>query len=112
MPKAKPTQVIVHRIELQEKERELLEPFVQAKQVEQVAKSAAMIGGAAALGVGAYVAWWATESIFGWMGSAKDKYNEMKQTVKEYDEQTDGATSERLKNSSPAARIFLGIMGV
>ena len=25
MPKAKPTQVIVHRIELQEKEREMLE---------------------------------------------------------------------------------------
>ena len=112
MPKAKPTQVIVHRIELQEKERELLEPFVQAKQVEQVAKSAAMVGGAAALGVGAYVAWWATESLFGWMGSAKDKYNEMRQTLKDLDEQTDGATTERLKNSSPAARIFLSIMNV
>ena len=112
MPKAKPTQVIVHRIELANTERKMLEPIIAAKEVEQVAKSAAMIGGAAALGVGAYVAWWATESIFGWMGSAKDKYNEMKQTVKEYDEQTDGATSERLKNSSPAARVFLTIMGV
>ena len=112
MPKAKPTHVIVHRIELQEKERELLEPFVQAKQVEQVAKSAAMIGGAAALGVGAYVAWWATESVFGWMSGAKDKYNEMKESIKEYDEATDGASTERLKNSSPAARVFLTIMGV
>jgi hypothetical protein len=112
MPKAKPTQVIVHRIELANTERKMLEPIIAAKEVEQVAKSAAMIGGAAALGVGAYVAWWATESIFGWMGSAKDKYNEMKQTVKEYDEETDGATSERLKNSSPAARVFLTIMGV
>jgi len=112
MPKAKPTQVIVHRIELQEKERELLEPFVKAKEVEQVAKSVAMVGGAAALGVGAYVAWWTFDSVFGWMGNAKDKYKEMKQTIKEYDEQTDGATTERLKNSSPAARVFLTIMGV
>ena len=35
MPKSKPTQVFVHRIELQEKERELLEPFVKAKEIEQ-----------------------------------------------------------------------------
>ena len=112
MPKAKPTHVIVHRIELQEKERELLEPFVKAKEVEQVAKSVAMVGGAAALGVGAYVAWWTFDSVFGWMGNAKDKYNEMKATIKEYDEQTDGATSDALKNSSPAARVFLTMMGV
>lgn len=34
MPKAKPTQVIVHRIELQEKERELLEKYAEAKTME------------------------------------------------------------------------------
>ena len=77
MPKAKPTQVIVHRIELQEKERELIEPFVKAKEVEQFAKSAAMVGGAAALGVGAYVAWWTLDSIYGWGEKAKDRMEEV-----------------------------------
>ena len=36
MPKAKPTQVIVHRIELQEKERDMLETLVVGKTVKNV----------------------------------------------------------------------------
>jgi len=39
MPKAKPSQVIVHRIELQEKERELLEKYMEAKTAEGYAKA-------------------------------------------------------------------------
>ena len=78
MPKAKPTHVIVHRIELQEKERELIEPFVKAKEVEQFAKSAAMVGGAAALGVGAYIAWWATDTLYGWGEKAADRLEVIK----------------------------------
>ena len=56
MPKAKPTQVIVHRIELQEKEREFLETL-------QVTQSIKNIGFAAAgasvpvLGFMSYKAW-------------------------------------------------------
>jgi len=46
LPKAKPDQVIVHRIELQEKEREMLEPFVKAKEVEQYGKTAATVAAA------------------------------------------------------------------
>jgi len=78
MPKAKPTHVIVHRIELQEKERELIEPFVKAKEVEQFAKSAAMVGGAAALGVGAYVAWWTLDTVYGWGEKAADRLEVIK----------------------------------
>ena len=37
MPKARPSQVIVHRIELQEKERELLEELQKSKVTEQYA---------------------------------------------------------------------------
>jgi hypothetical protein len=37
MPKSKPDQVIVHRIELQQSERELLEQFVAASSVNRVA---------------------------------------------------------------------------
>ena len=93
MPKAKPTHVIVHRIELQEKERELIEPFVKAKEVEQFAKSAAMVGGAAALGVGAYVAWWTLDTVYGWGTKAKDRMEEIADKIStpsnEYEEKYD-----------------------
>jgi len=111
MPKAKPTHVIVHRIELQEKERELIEPFVKAKEVEQIAKSASMAITAGAIGAGAWIAWWTFDAVFGWMGNAKDKIDEVKQNIKEYDEATDGEASKRIKNSSPAARVFMTILG-
>jgi len=110
MPKAKPTQVIVHRIELQEKERELLEPFVKAKEVEQIAKSTAMVVGAGALGVGAYVAWWACDSVFGWMDNAKDKITAAKQTIKEYDQQNDTNYENLAKGTSPLARILWSVL--
>ena len=112
MPKSKPDQVIVHRIELQEKERELLEPFVKAKEVEQYGKTTSAIITAGALGVGAYVAWWTTEAMFGWMNKAKDKAEEIRQKIKEYDSQTDADLSGMMKSTSPAARIFLSIIGV
>ncbi len=93
MPKAKPTHVIVHRIELQEKERELIEPFVKAKEVEQFAKSAAMVGSAAALGVGAYVAWWTLDTVYGWGTKAKDRMEEIAGKIStpsdEYEEKYD-----------------------
>jgi len=105
MPKSKPDQVIVHRIELQEKERELIEPFVKAKEVEQVAKSVAMVGAAGALGVGAWIAWWTFDSVFGWMGNAKDKVDEMRQKIKEIDEEHDTDFEAKIKSQSPLARL-------
>jgi len=111
MPKAKPDQVIVHRIELQEKERELLEPFAKAKEVEQYGKTAATIAAAGALGVGVYVAWWTTDAMFGWMNKAGDKLEEIKGKIDAMDEQSDGQFSEKLKTTSPAARIFLFLNG-
>ena len=41
MPKAKPTQVIVHRIELQSKEREYVEALVVGKTVKNIGVAAA-----------------------------------------------------------------------
>ena len=48
MPKSKPTQVIVHRVELQEKERELAELLIATKSLENVSNSVKGIG----IGVG------------------------------------------------------------
>jgi len=59
MPKAKPTQVIVHRIELQEKERDLLETAVSAKAVKNLTEPAIAA-------VGAYVAYKSAKALYGW----------------------------------------------
>jgi hypothetical protein len=111
MPKAKPTQVIVHRIELQETEREMLEPFVKAKEVEQYGKTASSIAMAGALGVAVYVGWWTTDAMFGWMNKAGDKLEELKVKIDTYDEQSGGQFSENLKKTSPLARLFLAVNG-
>ena len=111
MPRAKPTHVIVHRIELQEKERELLEPFVKAKEVEQYGKTAATVAAAGALGVGVYVAWWTTDAMFGWMSKAGDKLEEIKGKIDAANEETDGRASELIKSTSPAARLFMALNG-
>ena len=66
MPKSKPTQVIVHRIELQDKEREMVEAIVAGKTVEAVGKGAVYVVGAGALAAGAYVAWWTLDTVYGW----------------------------------------------
>jgi len=53
MPKAKPTQVIVHRIELQEKEREFLETLQATQTLKNLAYTGAAVG-ATAVG---YLGW-------------------------------------------------------
>ena len=47
MPKAKPTQVIVHRIELQEKEREMLETYATTQALKNVGIAAGVVGAVA-----------------------------------------------------------------
>jgi len=59
MPKAKPTQVIVHRIELQEKEREMLEPLVNAKAINNLTMPVAA-------GAAVYVGYKIGHAAFGW----------------------------------------------
>ena len=111
MPKARPTQVIVHRIELQDTEREMLETITKGKEIEQIGKTASSVVMAGALGVGVYVAWWTTDAMFGWMGKAKDKLDEVKARIDEYDEMSDGDFSKKLKSTSPLARLWLTIEG-
>ena len=56
MPKAKPTQVIVHRIELQEKEREYLEALQTTQSIKNMAIGGAALG-VTAVGFMSYKAW-------------------------------------------------------
>lgn len=63
MPKAKPTQVIVHRIELQEKEREMLEAMVVGQTVKNVVLPTAAV---AIVGSASYLSYKALKSAFDW----------------------------------------------
>ena len=63
MPKAKPTQVIVHRIELQEKERDMLEAVAVTKSISNVLMPTAAIAG---VGVAGYIGYKAANAFFDW----------------------------------------------
>tara|TARA_B110000881_G_C18267138_1_gene360881 strand:- start:92 stop:364 length:273 start_codon:yes stop_codon:yes gene_type:complete len=73
MPKAKPTQVIVHRIEFQEKERDLLESYAISKTINNIAWPVVAAGtaiGSFYLAIEIYgqstAAWdWAKDTNFG-----------------------------------------------
>ena len=73
MPKAKPDQVIVHRIELQEKEREMLEPLLMSKAVSNLVMPAVA-------GAGVYAGYKVGKSAFGW---AEDIYDGLRDRVSE-----------------------------
>jgi len=85
MPKAKPTQVIVHRIELQEKERELMETYVAGKTVRNLLEPAVAVAGA-------YVAYKTAYAIHGWgedwFTGIKDRVE--KQKSNNYKDKEDG----------------------
>ena len=66
MPKAKPTQVIVHRIELQEKEREMLETLVVTKAASNVALGINNVTMPIIAGFGAYTAYMTAKAAEGW----------------------------------------------
>lgn len=69
MPKAKPTQVIVHRIELQSKEREALEALVVGQTVKNVVVPTAVVAG---VGSAAYLSYKALKTAYDWGNDVVD----------------------------------------
>ena len=63
MPKAKPSQVIVHRIELQSKEREMLETLVVGQSVKNIVIPTAIIGG---VGAASYIGYKYAKATVDW----------------------------------------------
>jgi len=61
MPKSKPTSVIVHRVELQEKERELLEQYVVTNTLAKGVPMLLIGGGIAGL---AYIAYYVAKELY------------------------------------------------
>ena len=69
MPKAKPTQVIVHRIELQEKERDMLEVYVAGKTAKNILEPAIAVGGV-------WIAYKSARALHGWGEDWYDRLND------------------------------------
>ena len=63
MARAKPTHVIIHRIEMQEKEREYMETYLAGKTVQNVAVPIAIVGGVAGAG---YLGYKALNAAYEW----------------------------------------------
>ena len=100
MPKAKPDQVVVHRIELQEKEREMLEAVAMAHATRNLVVPAALSVG---VGVAGYVGYKAAKAAYGW---TEDIVDDMKEIVREKvmepivgaDSYTNPSTGQTFKN--------------
>ena len=69
MPKAKPDQVVVHRIELQEKEREMLETYIGGTAVKNVVSPIALTAG---VGAASYIGYKTAKAIAGWTDDIVD----------------------------------------
>ncbi|MEE2648054.1 MAG: hypothetical protein VYA57_04820 [Candidatus Thermoplasmatota archaeon] len=74
MPKSKPDQTVAFRIELQEKERELLEAWVAGNVIKNAVVPAAV---AAGVGSAAYIGYKSAKAAFGW---AEDIIDDIKGT--------------------------------
>ena len=95
MPKAKPSQVIVHRIELQEKEREALEAIVGAKVVKDIVTPLAITG---AVGTAGYLAYKSLKQVHGW---SEDIVDEIKKTP--------AFAGVQVAKLTPAGRVATGV---
>lgn len=74
MPKAKPDKVVVHRIEFNTKEREMLEAYMASQTVKNLVYPAAA-------GAGVYVAYKAARAAYGWTEDIVDKVRDNRPAV-------------------------------
>ena len=94
MPKAKPTQVIVHRIELQEKERDMLETIVVGKTVKNVVVPVAITAGVVSA---SYIGYKWAKATVDW---GTDAIDEVKNSY--------GAIALKTMNASPTGIPVVG----
>ena len=90
MPKAKPTQVIVHRIELQEKERDALETIVAGQTIKNVVVPA--VQGVAVASV-SYLSYKALKAAYDWGEDAVDEWMDKVKKAIVIDTSSSGVTS-------------------
>ena len=69
MARAKPTHVVIHRFELQEKERQYLETYIAGQTVQNVVIPAAIVAG---VGTAGYLGYKALKAAYEWGDDAID----------------------------------------
>ena len=81
IPKSAPSQVIVHRIELQSTERGYLEQYVVANTIRNVVIPSAVVAG---VGSAAYLGYKGLKAFFEWGTDVPEElWNDLKERVKE-----------------------------
>ena len=93
MPKSKPTQVIVHRIELQEKEREMMETLIVGKTARNIVEPAIAVGGL-------YVAYKTAYALHGWGEDIVTKFTDRVREGILTDPDLSGATIDPLSGTT------------
>lgn len=84
MPKAKPTQIITHRIELGEWERQnIAKPVSETAQLENLMKAGGMLLTGLGITAGAYTAYKIGHSVYGWADDIYDNIRENMRRAKE-----------------------------
>ncbi len=78
MPKAAPTQVIVHRIELQETERKLVEQYVVTNTISKAVPATIAAG---AMGLAAYGLYFFFDAVYDIGEKAKQVANQIKEAA-------------------------------
>jgi len=98
MPKSKPDQVIIHRIEFQDKEREILETVAMSKAVSNIALPAVA-------GAGVYAGYKVGKAAFGW---ADDIYDGLRDRIRE--QKNSGYTEYKNIFGLPGWGIWPGVI--
>ena len=78
MPKAKPDQVVVHRIELQEKEREMLEAYIGGTVVKNTVMPTVVGAGVVSA---AYIGYKTARAAYGWAEDIIDEIQQNKEKI-------------------------------
>ena len=96
MPKAKPTQVIVHRIELQEKERDMMEVLVAGKTAKNILEPAIAVGGV-------WIAYKSAKAIHGW---GEDWYDRVSNRIAILNDKDESAMESAEADGQPWWKAF------
>lgn len=106
MPKARPSQVIVHRIELQDTERELLEQYLQNNTIQSYADAGKAVAIPVAVGGVCVVAYLIADGIWDFATAQLERLGAFYDDV-----EAAGANPDLIKTTSPLARIALFLAG-
>ena len=102
MPKARPTQVILHRVELSTTEREMLEQYLQNDTLASYADVGKTLAIPVSIGLVVLVAYLIADGIWDFATGQLGKFDAL---VKQYEEET-GNSGDIAYSISPLLRLY------